>query len=85
MPPQKREFQGRFRFRLYDRENKCSIDLTTDEVQVAFLRIERFKHDERQELSDNQLPNVQRCDGYTPDDGRCRFCVRGMPGRNTGD
>lgn len=36
----RRGYQGKYRFRLHDRENECSIELTTDEVQVAFLRIE---------------------------------------------
>jgi len=85
MPPPKRGFQGKYRFKLYDHENECHIDLTTDEVQVAFLRIERFKQDGGSHRGNNSLPDLRQCDGFVSDDGRCRFCVRGMPGRNTGD
>ena len=73
----KRGYQGQ-RFILYDRENECHINLTTDEVQVAFLRLERFS-------DDPDLPDLQRCDGAGADNGRCRFCMRGMQRRDTGD
>lgn len=85
MPPHLRGFLGKHQFRLYDREKECFYDLTADEVQVGFLRIERFNEDGRQERADHKLPNLQRCDGFASDNGRCRFCVRGMQDDNTGE
>jgi hypothetical protein len=51
-------FQGKYRFRLYDFENECFIDLTTDEVQCAFLRLEL-----REESKDESEKNSRHISG----------------------
>ena len=53
------------RFRLHDLENGTYLDLTTDEVQVAFFRIEREREQDR---IDDAVPNLQWNHGKPPDD-----------------
>ena len=45
MPPFKRGYQGK-RYRLEDLEGECVLFLTTDEVQVAFMRLELIENGE---------------------------------------
>ena len=74
----RRGYQGK-RFRLYDLENECHIDLTTDEVQVGFFRIEHGG----QHGSDLSLPEMRSNNGEYADPGRCDVCLWRMQKHNT--
>lgn len=76
----KRGYQGK-RFRLYDLENECHVDLTTDEVQVGFFRIEHG----RQHGADPCVSEMRGDNGEHTDPRRCEVCVWRLQQRNTSE
>lgn len=77
MAKQKRGYHGkRFTIHVFDNGHECRRELSTDEYQALLMAYELGRLDGRPDRGNEGLPNVQRCDGYTPDNGRCRFCVR---------
>lgn len=77
----KRGYQGKYRFRLYDRETESYRDLTTDEVQVGFFRIEHGGL----ERVDAGVSDLRGSDGINADDGWGDVCLRRMQRHNPGD